>query len=153
MFIAGSLFAAVGGTQGDARVTRALNDLGFTYELDEDGDYQLYYSWNDGRSQLVWVSGATEDFYHVEVREVFSYAYDISGAMPANVARRLLQANAGYKIGAWEMRPSGDGSTQYGIFTARIDADADAKTLKLILDAVGVTADEMEKELLGTDEW
>ena len=144
------LFAQVGG-RGDSRVSNALDKIGLNYELDDDGDYQLLYQYDDGRSQLVWVSGDTEDFYHVEVREVFSYAYDSDGVMPANVARTLLQANAGYKIGAWELRQSG--SSSMGIFTARIDADVDANTLKLILEAVAVTADEMEKELLGTDEW
>ncbi|MCD4829898.1 MAG: hypothetical protein K8R90_10760 [Candidatus Cloacimonetes bacterium] len=144
--LSGMLFA-----RGDARVPKLLDQIGVDYELDDDGDYQLYYAWNDGRSQLIWIRGVTEDFHGMEVREVFSYAYDSDGPMPANVARHLLSSNAGYKIGAWELRVTGD--TNYGIFVARIGTDMNASSLEHVLDAVSVTADEMEKELLGTDDW
>lgn len=143
--LAGALFAA------DARVTAALESLDINYEVDDDGDFRLIYSTGDGRTQLVWVSGDTESFHDMEIREIFSYAYDTDGSMPASVARKLLQANANYKIGAWEMRDNGN--SQFAIFTARIEANAHARELENIIMAVSVTADEMEKDLLGTDEW
>jgi len=152
VFAAAMLFAQLGSTPtGDSRVKKVLDDLGYTYEVDADGDYRLLFNYEDGRSQLVWIRSNTNQYENLEIREIFSYGYETSGKMSADVARNLLAKNSEYKIGAWELLDSN--SKQYGLFTARISATVDSKTMQVVLRAVGVTADEMEKDLLGSDDW
>ena len=136
----------------DPRVMRALNEEGLKYEVDDDGDYMVVMSWEeDGRSHLVFVNSQVEVMGGEEIREVWAVAFRSSQpSIPGKLAIRLLEENSKFKIGAWEM-----GSNENGVrvhFTARVPTTAGSAFLHEVIDAVSVTADEMEKELLGTDE-
>jgi hypothetical protein len=135
----------------DPRMMRALNETGLKYEVDEDGDYKVVVSWaEDGRSHLVFVNSLTEVMGGQEIREVWAAAY-MAGepSIPGKVALRLLEDNSKYKIGAWEL-VSNDGGVRV-LFNAKVPATASPEFLQEVINAVAVFADELEKELLGSD--
>jgi hypothetical protein len=136
----------------DPRVMRALNEAGLKYEVDDDGDYRVVMSWSeDNRSHLVFVNSLTEIMGGTEIREVWAVAY-MSGepSISGKLALRLLEDNARYKLGAWETGSNANGVRVH--FNAKIPADASPALLQEVIGAVSATADELEKELLGTDE-
>lgn len=146
-FVLGGLaFAAAVPASAQSRsVEDWLEELGTRAEIDEDGDYKLGINWsNEGRSQIVFVSGRTEEVGGLVIREVFSAAalvteHDITGAK----ALELLEASGNTKLGAWEIR---DGVVYY---VAKIPDSFNAKELDTVLTIVSESADDKEIELTG----
>lgn len=155
LLLAGSLLplsAQLGDAKGgDARVRRLLDEVGLKWTLDDEGDFKLHNELTDGRSQLIWVLSNTSDLRQLEVREVWSIAFTSDEPFSAETARRLLSENTETKVGAWQMRRMGD--KYAAVFSAQIAANTDGETLETVIDAVGQTADNLEKDLLGTDDW
>jgi hypothetical protein len=143
--------AQLGGKKkGDPRVEKLLRELDLKYTVDKDGDFRLEVAYDDGRSQVIFVSTATSDLDDLEIREVWSAGYKSEDEFSAEVANRLLEENAKYKLGGWQRSKI---STGYlAVFTAKIAADCDAATMKTAIRVAGTAADEMEKELLGNDD-
>ena len=135
----------------DPRVARLLTEAGLSYAVDDEGDYRLSFSLDDGRSQVAWVASATARVGALEVRDLWSIAYRSTGQVPQEVANGLLQANARQTLGAWQVQRSGE--EYLVVFSAPVDVRTDAKTLALALDAVMKTADAMEQALTGKDEF
>lgn len=129
----------------DASVAARLDKAGLRYEVDNDGDYKLTFNYSEeGRSQLVFVSGTTQSVAGLTVREVFSPAArvekdDIGGKR----ALELLELSSQQKIGSWEIR----GDVLY--FVIKFLDDANAKELSAMLDIAAETADNKEIELSG----
>ena len=134
----------------DAAVRAQLDGLGYTYEIDGDGDFRLVFNVDEAgtRTQLVFVRSSVEDYGNLRIREVWSPGYvSASGPFPAAVANRLLEASMQAKLGAWTR--TGD----HAFFVVRLPADADAETLDTAITAAITSADAMEAELTpGKDE-
>jgi hypothetical protein len=135
----------------DKRAKKALDKADLKYTVDADGDFQVVFSYDDDRSQAVFMKSATEKVGAIEVREVFSYAYRSKDPLPTGAAVDALKDNTTRKIGAWELL-EGNGKQALS-FSVKIDAVTGPDALVTILRAVAQTADEREKELLGTDEF
>jgi hypothetical protein len=135
----------------DGRVARQLTDAGLSYVIDDEADYRLKYSLDDGRSQIAWVSSGTSKLGDFEVRDLWSIAYRGTGQVPPEMANGLLQANARQTIGAWQVQRSGE--EYLVVFSAPLGVNADTHTLTLALDAVMKTADAMEQALTGRDDY
>lgn len=144
-----ALAQSQGSTEADGRVARLLTEAGLGYVVDDEGDYRLKFSLDDGRSQIAWVASATAKLGDFEVRDLWSIALRGTGQVPPEVANGLLQANAQQTLGAWQVQRSGE--EYMVVFSAPLDVKADAKTLALALDAVMKTADAMEQALTGGD--
>jgi hypothetical protein len=146
--------AQIGGKKGpsyDRRAQQALDAIDKKYEIDDDGDFRIIDAYDDGRSQIIYVNSATEMFGDVEVREVWGPIMVIKEDLSADVANNLLRASDRTKIGGWVLQQVADGEAV--AFKAKIAADADPKVLGNVILVVGVTADEKEKELVGTDDF
>jgi hypothetical protein len=142
--------APVAATSPDARVEIALEgaQLGF---LIDDGDYRLDYKVDETRSQRVWVASATTSLPPLEVRDVWSVAARGKGTVPADLAVHLLQENVRMVLGAWQVN---QGKDEYlVVFSAQVTADADAAALREVIEVVMYSADRIEKELSGKDEF
>jgi hypothetical protein len=138
----------VAATTPDARVEAALKvaQLGF---LIDEGDYRLDYKVDETRSQRVWVASGTTSLPPLEVRDVWSVAARGKGAVPADLAVHLLQENVRMVLGAWQVN---QGKDEYlVVFSAQVDANADAAALREVIEVVMYSADRIEKELSGTD--
>ncbi|RPE81638.1 YbjN domain-containing protein [Vulcaniibacterium tengchongense] len=145
---AGGAADATERSAADAGIARQLDELGYRYEVDEDGDYRLAFDLDGGRSQLAFVISAVEEFGSLRVREVWAPAYRAQGgAFPAEVANRLLEDSHTGKLGGWVKQ----GDT--AVLVVKLAADASAQQLDDALDYVLRAADQMEAELTGQDEF
>jgi hypothetical protein len=139
------LAAAAPAAAQDSSVAARLKDKGTAYEVDEDGDYKLGVSWsNEGRSQIVFISGKTETVGGMTVREVFAPAaivkdHKITGAQ----ALELLEASGKTKLGSWEIR----GGVVY--YVAKVFDSISADELDTVINIVSESADDKEIELTG----
>ena len=139
--------ASLAAPAADPKVAAVLDELGYKYEVDGDGDYKLVMAieGDDGaeRSQLVFVRSPVETYGSHRIREVWSPAYKTAGAFPGPVANRLLEASDDLKLGAWVKH---DG---HALVVVKLDADAGAEALEQAISAAVTSADEMERELAG----
>ena len=129
----------------DASVQTRLDARGIKYEVDEDGDYKVTYSYkSEGRTQLVFVSGKTEAVGGFKVREVFAPAHKdgIDGAK----AIELMGESRSNKIGSWELQ----GDVLY--FVIKLPDSVNASELESAMDIAAQTADNMEIELSGDED-
>ena len=132
----------------DPYIAGLLDKLEYKYEVDDDGDYKLAFDMDNGRSQLAFVISAMESFGEMKVREVWAPAYRASaGEFPVAVANRLLEDSHSSKLGGWVKQ----GDT--AVFVVKLAADATQSQLDDALDFVLRTADQMELELTGKDEF
>ena len=142
---AGSATAA---TSADKSVARHLDKLGYTYEVDEDGDYRMVFDVEGDRTQMVYVRSAVEDFGSHHIREIWSPAYNAkTKQFPVAVANRLLEDSQDAKMGGWVKQDT------TAMFVVKIDADATPDQLSDAIDAAIRTADAMELELTKKDEF
>ena len=143
--------AAVGSAaaaDADKAVGHHLDKLGYTYEIDEDGDYRMVFDVEGDRTQLVYVRSAVEDFGTHNIREIWSPAYSAkTKQFPVAVANRLLEDSQDAKMGGWVKQDT------TAMFVVKIDADATADQLSDAIDAAIRTADAMELELTKKDEF
>lgn len=136
-------------SSADPQVARQLDALGYEYEIDDDGDYKLVFSVEDGRTQLAYVRSPVEQFGTLRVREIWSPALRVEGnAFPSAIANRLLSDSNSAKIGSWVR------SQDIAMFVVKIDPNAPSEQLADALQAAIHTADKLELELtLGKDEF
>lgn len=129
-------------TGADATIGQQLDALGYRYNVDKDGDYQLTFELEGERSQLVYVISGVESFGAHHIREVWAPAYRAPGAqIPAEVANRLLEESQTSKLGSWVKQ--GD----MAVFVVKIPADASQQQLDDAIDAATRSADQMEAAL------
>lgn len=137
----------------DVRVATALQEAGLKYEIDQDGDYRMLIDYaSEERSQLVWANSQTYSLGDaIEVREVWSVAYEVPTVLPVTLANQLLQRNFDQIMGTWQIMTINGGS--YVVFAAKIPADLPAEQLAAIIYTVAETADEFEIEMMAGDEF
>lgn len=146
--LAAALAAFALPAQADSSVAARLKSRGLQYEVDADGDYKVLISYSkEKRTQLVFVSGATEQVSGFVVREVFSPAarVDRDGVGGAR-ALALLKESRGSKLGAWEI----GGDVLY--FVIKLPDDVSAAQLEQAIEIAAQSADDMEIELSGDDD-
>lgn len=139
---------AAAASEPDKAVGRHLEKLGYTFEIDEDGDYKMVFDVEGDRTQLVYVRSVVEEFGNHHVREIWSPGYlSSTDAFPAEIANRLLEDSQDAKMGGWVKQQ------KTAMFVVKLDADASADALGDAIDAASRTADAMELELTKQDEY
>ena len=134
----------------DARVEATLKAAGLPFTVD-GGDFRLNYTLPDGRTQLVWIASKTARIADTEFRDVWSVANRGKGDLPAELANHLLKENVRMVLGAWQVS-QGEGEYLV-VYSYAIPADTTAGFLQEVIEAVTISADRMEKELTGQDEF
>ncbi len=149
----GAVHAQVGGAKktGDSRIAELLREAELKYTVDNDGDFRLVNSLEGGRTQVAFIISNTSTLGLLEIREIWSAAYSSKAPLSAEVANRLLEQNSKVKLGAWQVRKMGD--NYIVMFVAQIAATTDRLALLVALHAVTATADQMENELTGKDDF
>jgi hypothetical protein len=128
----------------------------YDYKTDKDGDYQVEIEWGaEKRSQLVVIRGTGTAIVEpkepeVASREIWGLCWKGKEKPGADVLEKL--ATKHYKLGAFQVEKSSNGtwSAYY-----RVDVPDNA-TPAFVRQAIRITAeaaDDMEKELLGTDDF
>lgn len=136
--------------QIDTRVKEALDRMKLNYAIDERGTFRLLFTVGE-RRQNVFVDSRVEQFNGLDIRLISSTAYRVEGELPDARAKALLADNARRKIGSWRIASQG-GST-YVIYAVQVPADADDNILRAAMAAAMQTADALEKEETGKDEF
>ncbi|HDS1530256.1 hypothetical protein ACVMVB_18775 [Stenotrophomonas maltophilia] len=148
LLIALAASGSAAAADADKAVARHLDKLGYTYEVDEDGDYRMVFDVEGDRTQMVYVRSSVEDFGTHNIREIWSPAYSAkTKQFPVAVANRLLEDSQDAKMGGWVKQDT------TAMFVVKIDADATADQLSDAIDAAIRTADAMELELTKKDEF
>ena len=146
LLIAASLLclAATPAHAGDASVEARLDARGVKYQIDDDGDYKVVVSYEkEQRTQLVFVSGATESVKGLSVREVFSPAGRVADDGVGSKALTLLEESRTQKIGAWEV------SDDILYYVIKLPDSVDATQLEAAIEIAAESADNKEIELSG----
>ena len=147
LLLTATVFGAQAATP-DKAVGRVLDTLKYPYEVDEDGDYKLVFDVEGDRTQLVFVRSAVEEYGKHRIREIWSPGYKHSTPeLDARVANRLLENSGEMILGGWVRQKS------MAMFVVKVDANASADALSEAIEAAMNTADAMELELTGTDEY
>jgi len=134
----------------DPRVSAALKTAGLPFS-DDGGDFRLNYTLPDGRTQRVWIASKTTEIAKIALRDVWSVASRGKGTLPPELADHLLKENVRMVMGAWQVS---QGQDEYlVVFSYAIPADTSSDLLQEVLEAVTISADRMEKELTGKDEY
>jgi hypothetical protein len=139
----------------DASVATQLDAAGLKYEIDDDGDYQLLFGGEDGRSQAVWVRSVVETLGKMRIREVISVAGPLAGLdTPEGIARAAAQLQAAMhdasenKLGGWVLKGK-DANVFY--YVAQIPADTDGEDLRSVVESVARVADAFEARIEAAD--
>lgn len=137
--------ASMPATAGDASVEARLTARGLKFTTDDDGDYKVVLDFtSEKRTQLVYVSGSTEDVSGISVREVFAPAANLkTDGVTAAMALDLLRESRTKKIGSWEI--AGD----YLYYVIKLPDNVDAAQLGAAIRVAGSIADDKEIELSG----
>ena len=134
----------------DPRVTSALDSEDMKYTVQDNGEVSVTIQWNeDGRSQGVRIQSKSFSWKQNEFRDVYSIAFktDDSRLIDHALANRLLDENNTSTLGFWGKQDD----TVYNI--VRVPAKATPSQLHEAISFAAEKADEMEKEILGTDEY
>lgn len=143
--VAGPVAAATAAP--DPLIGKQLKGLGYSHEVDEDDDYRLVFELDEGRTQLVYVRSAVEEYGNVSVREIWSPGYTAdTDSLPAALANRLLEESNQAKLGGWVKQ------ARTAMFVVKIPGDADAAQLADAIEAATRSADALELDLTGKDE-
>lgn len=138
-------------TSGDnAAIKAKLESAGVKFEVDDDGDFKSVYNYEEeGRTQLVFVSGKVNEIDGLVVREVFAPAAGVpDGGFSREQAQRLLTDSQDKILGAWEV----SGSTL--VFVVKLPDSASGAQFETAMDVAAAAADDMEIELTnGADEY
>lgn len=137
--------------KADKRIKRVLDQAKLKYEVDQDGDFKLTYELENKRTQLVFINSHTEKYGEFEIREIWSVGYESSAPFSAAVANRLLFHNETMKLGAWQTKRLNN--KYVAVFAAKVSAEMSSEQLEAVLAAIYATADEIEKELTGKDDF
>lgn len=144
--LACAALSAVPALAADASVEARLAARGMQFEVDSDGDYKVTYSYKqENRTQLVFVSGTTEQVNGISIREVFSPAGQVGAdGIDGTKALALLANSRSKKLGSWEL----SGDVLY--FVIKLPDNVDGAALEAAMDIAAETADNKEIELSGT---
>ena len=134
----------------DLRVKAILDDIGYKYDITDNGDFKIVIALDSDRTQAVYVKSATEFYDEMEVREIWSFGYSCTGPLPADVANKLLQNSFDQKIGAWQV--ASNDSVSIAIFAIKMSANADETSVKSAIIAAVRNADAVEMDLTGKDD-
>jgi hypothetical protein len=145
-----SLLSVVLATPSPARasdnsVKGRLESRGLKYEVDNDGDFKVTYSYSkEGRTQLVFVSGGAQSVGGFQIREIFSPAARVAkDGIDGKKALELMAESRKNKVGSWEL----EGDVLY--FVLKLPDNMDAAQLESAMDVAAQTADDMELEISG----
>lgn len=135
----------------DPVLKAALDELKLKYDVGPQGDFKLIFDVGEGRSQLVFVQSATEEYGGTRIREIWSPAFKVKGDLDAKLANELLLDSQERKIGGWQLMNLGE--ERLVIYAIKLPDPKDGEELYRMINAVMLSADEMEKELTSKDEY
>ena len=141
-----SVLAGAPDEQVRATLDQVKDQIPCQYEVDSDGDFKLTVLLDGGRTQIVYINSATEEWEGIGIREIWGPAFPSKGkGFSAKDAMMLLRDSQNKKLGAWQAYPQAKGV--YAVFNVKIGAEVDAASLASVVRYVARAADAMEAEM------
>ena len=139
--------------KADPRVRDALDYLDIEYDINSSGNYKVIYTmeYDEDRSHMVFVVSETETYSSVEIREIWSVAAVLDEYPDDSIVRNMMDLNSSNKLGAWAIEE--DDGEVWILYTAKFQVDLEPDELEDIMYFVAEICDEMELDLVGTDEY
>lgn len=134
----------------DGRVRRALNSADVKFTVDGDGDFKVCWTLTDERTHITFINSRVSNYGGMELREVWAVGF-VSNSISSENLQALLELNATYKLGAWEVQKKSNGQ-YWAVFGVKVAADASGEVLKLMSNLVAKTADEIEAKATHKDD-
>ena len=142
--------SAQGVWNGDRDLDTLLKQTGLRYDMMENGNMRLRFTLAGDRTQMVIIKRERNTIGKLQLWEAVSFAWRGGHRPSAQIAHRVLADNGRKKIGAWEIGTE-DESEYYLIFNAKIPVQCDPASLKTIISAIALGADQMEAALTDGD--
>lgn len=133
-----------------------LKATSYAFKADKDGDYHVELSWDEEkRSQLVLIRGKgtliTEPKQpDTTSREIWAVCWQSKEKPSAEIMEKLTLKH--YRLGAFQLE-KGSSGTWSAYYRVDVPEDAPASFLRQAIRITAEAADDMEKELLGTDDF
>lgn len=123
-----------------------LDRIGWKYDILENGNYRVVFNvGGTKRTQLFYISGGTQSYDCLAIREFFAPAAKVSASVNGAKALELMAESHSKKMGSWEIH--GD----LLMYTVKISDAIDGEDLRSLMNLVVNTADEAELKLTGAD--
>jgi len=132
-------------------VPRMLDSLEYTYEVDENGRYQLTLGFDDERSQLLYISPTVSVYTRREVYDIWSYALVTQDSLKRDLLTSLMKENGTMDGPRFQLYES-DG-VFYVVFSAIAEESHNVDTFTRLLYDVAIISDNFEEDLMGGDDY
>lgn len=143
-------------TPKDDPFEATLKATHYTYKADKDGDYHIELSWDEEkRSQLVLIRGKGTVITEAKQpdtisREIWAVCWQGKEKPSAEVLEKLTLKH--YRLGAFQLEKGSTG-TWSAYYRVDVPQDSPASFVRQAIRITAEAADDMEKELLGTDDF
>jgi len=125
----------------DAAIKAQLDSQDVHYKVDGDGDFEIVYDLDSGRTQRVWIRSSTDAYGSLKVREIWSPGYKLNGApLPPKVAQRLLESSNNLILGGWTVQK------EFAMLVVKIPVSSTPTQLRDATEFAADVADKLEKE-------
>ncbi len=132
-------------------IERLLKEIGYTYELADDGEFQLTLLYEDQRSQLVHIYPFVSETTKKVAYDVWSTVAAYQEMLPDTIYQKLLIKNGESNNGRFQAFAIDSGYVL--VYSAVLSESFDAAILKkVILDVAGI-ADVFEQMITNKDDY
>ncbi|MDF7817259.1 hypothetical protein P1X15_06610 [Runella sp. MFBS21] len=130
-----------------------IEATGLSYKVTEKGDYHLTVKRDDGRTQLIIITGKTQTYKDMELLDIWSPIKKITSKSDLGFANGLflLERNENLKFGAWQI--AGEKSPYLVNISITTSTSIASHDLKKIIEFLAEEADLREKELTQKDDY
>lgn len=123
-----------------------LDRIGWKYDMLENGNYRVVLNVGETkRTHLFYISGGTQSYDCLVIREFFAPAAKVSTSINGAKALELMAESHTKKMGSWEIH----GDTL--MYTVKVSDAIEGEELRSVMNLVVNTADEAELKLTGAD--
>ena len=125
----------------DLHVQKIIDELKLSYTISVRGNVRVIQKTTNGKSQSIYISNTRKKFANLEFRDVYVTAYVYTKSVPSDVSTMLLERTGRSLLAAWQIRTVN--SRKYIVYSAKIAANADSKTMGQLLKAMSASAQDM----------
>ena len=134
------------------RLQRLLEEAGYSYTIDDDGDYRLLFSTEGERTHLVWVSTYAPELTLVPSYEVWSLVGRGMNELPAGLAEALLRRSGDLPSLSAQLYGGEGGEPSTVALSVVVEQGVSSATLQRVVEQLAVEADELEAQYVGADD-
>ncbi|MCH8829251.1 MAG: trypsin-like peptidase domain-containing protein [Planctomycetes bacterium] len=118
----------------DSRLQKVIDELKLRYTISVAGNVRIGFGSSSTQGPAIYITNRTRKFSKLELRQAYAYVRAFSQPISQDIANLLLERTNFSSIGAWQI--SMRNGRRWVMFRATIPADADAATIRNLLDSM-----------------